>query len=608
MRNAFGSAKEEIRQRINLVDLVSAHVTLRKAGRQYKGLCPFHQEKTPSFHVDPDRGLFYCFGCHAGGDAFDFVMRIANQSFSEALAALAERTGVVLPHTPEETRDRSEREQMLRALDAAATFYREQLAGEGGEVARAYLKRRGVDAETTERFGLGYAPEQWEALLRALRPKGYPAALLEHAGLAQARSGGDGHFDLFRHRLIFPIQDLQDCTVGFGGRALDESTPKYLNSRESLTFNKGRLLYALNWARDAIREVGEVIVVEGYMDVLTCHQFGIRNVVASLGTALTGDQVLLLRRFAPRAVVVYDSDAAGMLASERGLHLFEEAEMPVRVAALPPGRDPDAFLRREGTEEFRTFIEKSLSMFDFHVAQALGRHDTRTLEGRVALADELLPVIGSVANPVRQSEYLRALAERFGFSEDALRRRLAARSRPTRGAAGEPGPSPVPATKKRREAERFLVRMMVQVPEARKVIRRDLSVQDFLDPLHHTLAQVLMGEDVPAETLRERLAGTESVELLMQLLFEPIGAEEKDKEKVLAEYVRFLQRLVPAEEERRRLSRAIEEAQAAGDEAGVRRWQMVYQRLVSAGATGGFPGKGGEEHGQEEGAGAGSGN
>jgi DNA primase len=274
--------------------------------------------------------------------------------------------------------------------------------------------------------------------------------------------------------------------------------------------------------------------------------------------------VLLLRRFAPRVVVVYDSDAAGMLASERGLHLFEEAELPVRVAALSPGRDPDSFLRREGTEEFRTFIEKSLSMFDFHVAQALGRHDTRTLEGRVALADELLPVIGSVANPVRQSEYLRALAERFGFSEDALRRRLAARSRPTRGAAGEPGPSPVPATKKRREAERFLVRMMVQVPEARKVIRRDLSVQDFLDPLHHTLAQVLMGEDVPAETLRERLAGTESVELLMQLLFEPIGAEEKDKEKVLAEYVRFLQRLVPAEEERRRLSRAIEEAQLRG--------------------------------------------
>jgi DNA primase len=545
-----------------------------------------------------------CFGCHAGGDAFDFMMRIANQSFPEALAALAERTGVPLERTPEDARDRSEREQVLRALDAAAAFYRAALSGGDGETARAYLTRRGVRPETVEEFGLGYAPSTWDGLLRALAEKGYEAAALDRAGLVTARSQGGGHFDLLRHRLIFPIEDLQDRTVAFGGRALDrEATPKYLNSRESAAFQKGQLLYLLNRARKAIRETNEVVVVEGYMDALACHQAGVRNAVATLGTALTLDHVLLLKRFAARVTLVYDADAAGRLASERGAQLFEEAELPASVAVLPAGSDPDAFLRREGQERFRTILSDALSMFDYQVHLAEMRHDARTLEGRVALADELLPVISLVLNPVRQSEYLRAIAQRFDLSEEALRQRLASRRRSDRRGVGESLAGMAPPTPARWKAERFLLHLMVQESPARDVVREALSVGDFLDPLHRKLVQVLLDEDAPAEALRERLPDQESIELLNRLLFEPLATEEKDRDKVQADSIEFF-RTEGLKEERRRIQRALQEAQAAGDEERVTQLQSAFLALRERGRNeNGERRKGGEEHGAEKGAG-----
>ncbi len=543
--------------------------------------------------------------CGRGGDVFDFMMAITNQPFPEALAALAERAGIPLERTEEETRDRSEREQILRALDAAAAFYRASLAGPSGAAARDYLTRRGVRPETVERFGLGYAPTGWDGLLRALAAKGYDAAVLDRAGLVQARAEGGGHFDLLRHRLIFPIEDLQDRTVAFGGRALHrESTPKYLNSRESAAFQKGRLLYLLNRAREAIRETGAVVVVEGYMDALACHQAGVRNAVATLGTALTLDHVLLLKRFAGRAVLVYDADAAGRLASERGAQLFEEAELPAAVAVLPAGADPDAFLRREGPEKFRTILDDALSMFDYQVQLAELRHDAKTLEGKVAIADELLPVVLLVLNPVRQSEYLRAIAQRFDLSEEALRQRLASRRRSDRRGSGESMTGMAPPTPARWKAERFLLHLMVQEAPARDAVRDELVVDDFLDPLHRKLVQVLWDEDAPAETLRERLPDQESAELLNRLLFEPLGAEEKDRDKVQADSIEFF-RTERLREERRRIQQALKEAQAAGDEAQVTRLQSDFLALREReqGGSAERQAKGGEEHGAEKGAG-----
>lgn len=572
--------KDEIRRRIDAVALVSTHAALKKSGRYYKGLCPFHQEKTPSFHLDPERGLFHCFGCGRGGDIFDFVMQTANLTFNEAAEDLARRAGVAFDVSPQAAQRASEREQLMRALDAARAHFRASL--KTGKNAQEYLAKRGVNAEAADRFQLGYAPPGWDGLLTALGTKGYASTLLEQAGLVQARSGGGGHFDIFRERLMFPIFDLQDRPVAFGGRALDGSEPSYLNSRETPAFAKGRTLYALNLARDAIREAGEALVVEGYMDVLAASQFGFRNAVASLGTALTADHVALLRRFAPRVILIYDSDEAGELATERGLTLFEEAEVAARVAVLPAGEDPDDFLRKRGPEAFARTLETALPMFEYRVARAVRKHDAGTREGKIMLADEVLTVIQSVANPIRKAEYLRALAERFDLPEDALRQRLRARQRSGRTAAASDGTITPSGDRARERAERLLLHVMVQEPGCREEIGRRLSANSFATPTYQKLALALLSApDAEAETLRERL-DDETAGLLMHLVFEEPPVTVRNKDQSVDGALRYLTQTEPTEVERRRLWDAIQAAQADGDHPEVSRLQALYAELVGA--------------------------
>jgi DNA primase len=599
--------REEIRQRIDLVELVSSQVALKKAGRYYKGLCPFHQEKTPSFHVDRERGLWHCFGCLLGGSAFDFVMRTSNVSFGEAVEILARRAGVRLERSPEEIQRATERDRLYRALEAAAGIFRENLLHpERGRLAQEYLARRGVDAPTAERFRLGYATANWDDLLKALGTKAFAPALLTSGGLVQMRAGGDGYYDMFRHRVIFPILDLQDRPVAFGGRALDETQPKYLNSKETAVFVKGRTLYALNWAREAIRQHDEVVVVEGNMDVLTCHQFGITNAVATLGTALTSEQVLGLKRFAGKAVLVYDADAAGQAAVERAQSLFEEADLPVRVAVLPSG-DPDEFLRTAGPRKFIELVATAVPIFDYQVSLAASRYDAKTVEGKVRIVDVLLPSIAAVSNPVRQAEYLRSLAQRFDLAEDAVRQRLTARGRPTEAHRGQP-PSP-PADRARNQAERLLIHLMVHDPALRPVVGSVLTAGDFIDPPHGRLAHALFaGPDADVDRLREGLEDEDTQGLLMRLVFEEPPVAEREKEQVVREAIDYISVRVPAAQQRQALARQIHQAQAAGDLQQVRQLQMAYLKLVGPSgpetASSPAPGrpatpapKGGDNHG-----------
>jgi len=574
--------KEEIRRRTDILALVGGHAALKKSGRYYKALCPFHQEKTPSFHVDPERGLFHCFGCGVGGDVFDFVMRIGNLTFVEAAVELARRAGVQVETSPEALRRSSEREQMLRALDAARDYFRTMLASRGRK-ARDYLVRRGVSEPIVSRFQLGYAPPGWDGLLTALGQRGYGAAVLEQAGLVAARQEGDGYFDMFRDRLMFPIFDLQDRAVAFGGRALDDSEPKYLNSREGPVFTKGRLLYALGQAREAIRQRGEALVVEGYMDALTCHQFGFAHAVASLGTALTPDQVALVRRFASKVTLVYDSDRAGEAAAERALTLCEEAEVAARVVALPAGDDPDSYLRRRGPEAFGRLLASALPAFEYRLEAVARRHDPSTREGRLALIDEMLTAIQSVANPVRAAEYLRALAERFGAPEDALRQRLRARRRPGRP-SGEAASAPAPRSDRARdEAERLLLHVMVREPARRARIASALRPEAFRSPAHQALAAALFGApQAGAEELRDGLAD-DAAQLLMRLAFEDPPVTERDKERAVEGAIRYLTQTEPAAAERRRVWEAIQAAQASGDEEELRRLQAAYAELIVSG-------------------------
>lgn len=536
--------------------------------------------------------------CGAGGDVFDFVMRVSTLSFAEAVETLAGRAGVRLERTPEETRRASERDRLYRALDAAATFFREQLLQpQKGKPAREYLSRRGVDDRTAEQFRLGYAPPAWDELLNALTAKGYAPQLLETGGIAQRRQSGDGYFDLLRHRLVFPFFDLQDRPAGFGGRALDDAEPKYLNTKDTPVFSKGRTLYALNWAREAIRHTDQVVIVEGNMDVLSCHQFGIANAVASLGTALTLDQIMVLKRFAGQAVLVYDADASGQAAMERAMALFEEAELPVRVVVLPSG-DPDEFLRRSGPDAFRALLQQALPVFEYQVAMAAKRHDPGTVEGKVRLVDDLVPAIAAVANPVRQAEYLRLLAERFDLREDALRQRLRARGR-GRAAAADAPPVVASPDRARFHAERLLLHLMVQDSAVRRTVAADLAADDFGDDRNRALARVLLAAgDAEPETLRELVDEDEAKSLLMRLMFEDLPLVEKEKERVVAETIDFLARRRPAAHRRDALARQIAAAQAAGDTEQVRKLQMAYLELVGRG----IPSlKGGEEHGKEKG-------
>lgn len=588
--------KEEIRRRVDLVELASAHVALKKAGRHYKGLCPFHPEKTPSFQIDRDRGLWYCHGCKKGGDLFGFVMQISNLTFPEALEVLARRAGVDVERTPDAARQSSERDRRFQAVQAATEIFRAQLMHPTiGAAARAYLERRGVDQPTADRFALGYATPGWEDLLGALKGKGFPVGVAEAAGLVVSRPRGDGHYDLFRDRLMFPLFDLQDRPVAFSGRILGEGQPKYLNSKETTLFAKARTLYAFNWAREAIRGQDEIVVVEGNMDVLTAHQMGIPNVVASLGTALTHDHVLIMKRFASRAVLVYDSDAAGQAATERAMALFEEAELPVRVAVLPTG-DPDAFLRNAGPDAFRNLVAAALPVFDYHLKLLEGRHDARTVDGKLRIAEDIIPVIAAVANPLRQAEYIREVGQRYDLQEDALRQRMRGRVR-AKPVPQVKAPLVASTDRARDQAERLLIHLMVHDPTLRPQVGGQVTVEDFTNPTYRLVAHELV--DAQADniaTVLERFSDEDAKALVMRLAFEEPPVVEKEKARVVEETVEYLIRREPAAARRTSLATAIHAAQLAGDVEQVRRLQTEYLQLVTATPYG----KGGKDRVEEK--------
>ncbi len=577
--------REQIRARIDLVELASAYVSLRRSGRRYVGLCPFHAERTPSFTVDRERGLFYCFGCGAGGDVFDFFMRVHNLSFPEALRELARRAGVQLEERPV---GKGELEALYRVLEDASRFYRENLLHPHiGQRARDYLAQREVDPRTAERFRLGYAPEAWDLLLTHLRKAGYPVEVLEKAGLVAPRAQG-GYFDLFRHRLMFPILDLQDRPVAFGGRALrEEDQPKYLNSRESPVFHKGRVLYALSLAREAIREAGYAIVVEGYLDAIACHRYGIRNTVASLGTSLTSDQVALLRRFASSAVLVYDSDEAGQRASERALPLFEEAGMSVRAVTLPEGMDPDLFLRRHGRDAFLREVEGAKSVFHFRLAYLLRQYSPQTVEGKIRIVDELSPLLASYRHELARDEYIRQLVQRLGVPEEVVRHRAGA-LRPGGGRRGarsfDPGRIALERASERPVVERYLLMLMIDDEVARGRLREVLREEDFGEAWHREIFRALCQDPLDVHAVRRSL-GEEARAVFDRLLF-----SDRPPTPDLEGSLRRL-REAQRKERMAALVREVEEAQRAGDLERVRRIQEELQRLRQD-----QPGKGNRMH------------
>lgn len=420
-----------IRERIDITEVVSDFVTLSRTGQNLKGLCPFHAEKTPSFTVSPSRQLFHCFGCGAGGDVFAFLMKIEGTAFPDAVREVGRRTGIEVPAVNGRlsVQAQGQRERLEKLNQAAADWFHRNLLEQGtGRTAMAYLLERGIQRDTVEAFGLGVALPEWDGLIRYLSREGYTAIEQAAAGLAVARETGgrrqveaSGHYDRFRARLMFPIYDLRKQVMAFGGRVLvDDGVPKYLNSPETPLFNKSRSLYALERAREAAGRSDTLVIVEGYFDAIALHQAGIRNVAATLGTALTPDHIRTIRRFVSKLVLLFDPDQAGVRAALRTLDLFVGSGIGVRVMALPDGDDPDTFVRKQGEAAFSQLQERAPSLLDFAVEHSLKGVGSGTVEDRIRSVDEILRILQKTTNRIEKEECLRRVAERLRIDQKHL--------------------------------------------------------------------------------------------------------------------------------------------------------------------------------------------
>lgn len=412
---------DEILDRTDIVPLIESYLPLKRQGRNMVGLCPFHLEDTPSFSVSPDKQMFYCFGCQKGGNAISFVMEYEHLSFQEAVAKLAQRTGVTLPErqlSPGQQRAYDEKRRFTEINKAAAAYYREQL--KRAPLALRYLERRGLSEEIVSRFQLGYAADSWEDLKNFLHKKGFSDGDMLNAGVVSKGESGK-YFDRFRNRLMFPICDKKGDVIAFGGRVLDDSLPKYLNTPETAIFHKGQNLYGLHLAFPNIRKEGEAILLEGNVDVITAHQYGVDNAVAPLGTAFTEEHAKILKRYCDRVTVAFDGDGAGQRATDKALEILTRHGLRAYAMEIPTPHDPDDYLRGYGRMGWDRLKANSLTFMDFKIKRAMARFDPASAEGKADILKELGPSLLAVKNIVEQSEYIREISEKLALSEDLLR-------------------------------------------------------------------------------------------------------------------------------------------------------------------------------------------
>lgn len=521
---------EEIIASTDIVDLVSQYVTLKKSGKNYKGLCPFHHEKTPSFVVSPEKGIFKCFGCGEGGGPIQFLMKIEGISFTESVKMLAERAGIVLK-TGGKSKQDTLRQVLMKIMSYAASFYHSLLTKNPlGKVAMDYLLSRGLDAKTIESFKLGYAPYGGDFLIRHLRGKNVKYEWMERSGLV--RRGERNYYDYFRDRIIFPIFNTTGKVVAMAGRVLGDKkgVPKYINTPESPIFTKGKILYGLSVAKGKIREEDEAYVVEGYMDAIALYSFGIENVVASMGTSLTQDQARLLARYTKNVVFAYDSDTAGRSATARGLEIFEKAGIFVKVMEFPKGEDPDSFIRKRGLSNFLHLKEKALGIIEYRVDMLKRKYDLSTPEGKEKFVDELVPILREIQGDIKRFEYIRIISEENNLPEEILRRKVVRRRRKggnldlTYAISGQ-------KTKPEERLIHFLLSSPKYIPICRKYNIRDVFDEKLYPIYEKLLNSSLEGEDVVGVEILSRLFSEEdlfkkAIDLSMLKGLPPCSEEE----------------------------------------------------------------------------------
>lgn len=581
---------DEIRAGVDLVDLIGRFVNLRKAGASWKGLCPFHGEKTPSFNVNPKKGIFKCFGCGVGGDAFVFLMRQDKLTFPEAVRMLAKTAGVQLPEERSPGADGSGREELFRVMELAGRLYAEALWAAGGEAGRRYLDKRGIDPGLARRFGLGYAHDRWDFLLGALRAERVNEETLLNAGLVVPRQGGGGVYDRFRGRLIFAIRDLQGRVVAFGGRAFGDEQPKYLNSPETPLYTKGNLLYSADVARETIQRNNRALIVEGYVDCLMAHQHGFTETVAALGTAFTPAQLGLLRRYCDEVITFFDADAAGQKAAARAEELLEPTSgggawavnrsgtfegataFRVKVALLPAGHDPDSFLRERGAEGFAERIATARSILSYALDRAVSDPDgatgPRARTNAFARAALLLAKVGDAQEAAALS---REAATKLGVDPAQLwieAQRLSTALR--RPVAPAPAAAAVPRSTTR---ERDLVSLLLHSPAARGALLPLVEDADIADDTLRALVGALRAApDAEPSTLMTDLAD-EARNLLAALVVD--GRHPEDATALIHQFTQHLTRLRSLRQAREILRSIAEVQEASGVDTPVEERQRL---------------------------------
>lgn len=491
----------EIKNNADLVDVVSEVVLLKKTGKNYLGLCPFHSEKTPSFTVSPEKQIFYCFGCGSGGTVFSFLMKQEGISFPDAARSLARKYGIEIPIThlsSEQKRLITERENLLGVNKEAMAFFRQTLLKSSeGKTANEYLRSRQLTKKTIDDFYIGYAPSGWERLVSHFSKKKIQGHLVEKTGLILSNKSRGGYYDRFRNRIVFPIFNLNQQVIGFGGRVLDDALPKYLNSPETPVFSKSRSLYGLNRAKKRCRESDTVFIVEGYFDLLALHQHGIENTVATLGTGLTKEHIRLLKGFVSKFYLVYDSDDSGIKAAQRVIEIFRTEEVDARIVVLPAGHDPDSYLFNSGSEAFMDVVSKALGIIPFLIESAVKKHGL-SVEGKIRIISDLKEPLALINDRIARSLYIQKISERIGVDEAAVLEKVRETSSRKTTISNQLYHFDKTGVKKKApkemgsKLERKIIEMMLQFPDAIPEVKRRDLLKHFEDETLKSIGEMIV--------------------------------------------------------------------------------------------------------------------
>jgi len=535
----LSSTIDEIRNKADILQIVGEYVPLKKRGKNYLGLCPFHSEKTPSFTVSPEKQIFHCFGCNEGGNVFAFLMKIENISFSESVELLGERVGIAVKKTGAPPALQSDKDKFIGIMDLAQKFYLESLESSNGDIAKDYMKKRGLNEASVKVFDLGYSPDKWDSLLNFLFKKGVAQKDMEKLGLIIERADKSGFYDRFRGRLMFPIYDLRSHVIGFGGRVIPsglktDEEAKYINSPDSPVYNKGFSIYGINVTKDDIKKARTAVLVEGNVDLITCWQYGIKNVVCPLGTALTSNQAKLIHRFADNVVIAFDRDNAGNTATARSVDILKDEGLNVKVSRYEGGKDPDEALKAKGSESFIKAINDAIPWMEYMISNTLSKYDLNGIEGRAKAVKAVALLIAQEKDEFVQKGYIKHAAEKLGFDIEEVSSEVKRHGfYSKKGEALSLKKSVEKPSSKIEKAEECLIKLSVNNKEIMDMFKRSVTWQEFTGINTKVIAELLQSTEIDEKDVThfmlDNLLDEDSKKLFSKIMMNDYPAENAGK-------------------------------------------------------------------------------